>query len=968
VKSYKGVRADVGIKKLLCIRFSCILDRSSQMKKFLAVVLVIFLQTTHMVQGASMGAMGIPATHKTVTAPIAEASDTFYTPLPNGDRLGSYGTLYRLVGPEDETRLLVNGGRISPGGRRYYTVRASGERLKEIQDLVDCAGVDGAESDPIFAKFRLFNELVGRGDLKAVKHMIGEGYDVNAKGLGGETHLLKACDHLRPEMLKLLLRHCAKGAVNQANTEGLTPLSISFTEVHNNPLALDLIEALVGAGADAAMAPNGMTPLIGLLRTVIEVMSTITEDNIYKAVEILLTHGGARTINYIHITEKVTALSYAVALKSLRLVNLLLAHGADSALCATEKNPLAGAIALGQGEIANALLHKLFISSTPVLTIHPLTYMRAGDKATTLLHVLSLGGENCKDNIDRLCHIEDGLKALALKDGKGKLPEQIMQDPIVKARMKDLREGYEFFIYCLRKDISNDLKMLLALQSIARNILESNAENMGLYVLHKARRIVEDIPIAQARGAAQELILEIESAAEVLKCNVGSVNAPETARKRKKDLASDIPKACAALETQYAEAKASIESFPDLRPLLEAPLRALRSQQHNSVQQLIQKLFPDIAADKAAEKAARESASAAAASDSSEPAFDLETAALDVETLEALLKAHKDKRTLLKGKILQRIIGIVEQADVEAKALGHPTEIVTDADLCQDLKEKYDSTLPADRTARLRKLEQNALRRYRENLKSTMGHATVLKTLQDAIGNGAIDAKLAWQMLSRAKEGPFYKLHQQVMEMGATDMATVMSGGTRKSSLVGGDGASTLDGGTVAAAGRLSEVDDLLPDEKVDEETSSAMARFPMPATLPGPMVDTLQKLFRGEYNKLDQQGMDVFNLFNALGGGFEASYNRATQNLKVTYRPLGEKLARESEDPRKATAFKDYTHRPAGGYEGLQFGFAGRCLDLLKAAGIETEDVTQLAIRTECAAKAGTGAAASGAKAASKS
>ena len=224
--------------------------------------------------------------------------------------------------------------------------------------------------------------------------------------------------------------------------------------------------------------------------------------------------------------------------------------------------------------------------------------------------------------------------------------------------------------------------------------------------------------------------------------------------------------------------------------------------------------------------------------------------------------------------------------------------------------------------------------------------------------------------------------HADIEKVEISDAETFVSGSVHGSLITPGgkaprgralgDGASTIGGGTwdggsamggtVAAAGRLAEVDELLPDEKADEETSSAMPRFPMPATLPGPMVDTLEKLFKGECNKLDQQGKTVYELFHALGGGFEASYNTDTQNLKVTYRPLAEQLAKEGKDTRGATAFKDHTHSPAGGYEGLQFGFARRCLDLLQAAGIEQQDVTQLALRTKCA-KVGGGVAAAAAE-----
>ena len=509
-------------------------------------------------------------------------------------------------------------------------------------------------------------DVLGLPNIKAVGGQLGFSVVTAAISNAVKAALGYFDDNQYLEELGPLLESAqADGAINQQDENGYTPLLIvlkqfsmdrkSSLEVRMIILESILKDLFAHGGRDSVNTlKNDVPPLMTLVSMC--QLQMLTEENTIAIAKIFLEGGAVKTINHLNGDIGGTALSQAVALKSLALVNLLLANGADPNVIEGENNPLVRAIACGVGPIANSILHKI-LSSKREFPINPSTPVRTGPGyKSTLLHVVSLGGEHFKDNIDLLYRLEDGLKALTVKDSQGKFPEDIMQDEALKAKMKALREGYQLFTVYLRRDISKNMEVLEALQNIARHILNCNAANVGEASRAKAQRILEDLPIAQARKMAQERILNIQGYADTLRGNVGEVNAPATVAKRKGKLETDILVACKILAAQYEEAKASMEAFPDLRPVLEAPLRALRKLGNKSVpvKELIARLFPDIGADNAIERAATQSATAAAVA-AAEPAFDIETAALDVETLEAWMKASRSQQPILKGILDARI-------------------------------------------------------------------------------------------------------------------------------------------------------------------------------------------------------------------------------------------------------------------------------------------------------------------------
>ena len=149
-----------------------------------------------------------------------------------------------------------------------------------------------------------------RQDAAAVRALIGEGVDVDARRPDGVTALLWAAHRDDLETAGLLL--AAGAAANAADDHGVTPLIRAAENA-----SLPLVERLLAAGAAASAAQaNGLAPLMVAART----------GNL-DIVRTLLKHGA--DINAATTELGATALMWAVAAPHPAIVEALIAAGAD---------------------------------------------------------------------------------------------------------------------------------------------------------------------------------------------------------------------------------------------------------------------------------------------------------------------------------------------------------------------------------------------------------------------------------------------------------------------------------------------------------------------------------------------------------------------------------------------------------------------------------------------------------------
>lgn len=175
-------------------------------------------------------------------------------------------------------------------------------------------------------------------DTHAVRTLLAEGVDANARRADGATPLLFAAHWDDLDVADLLLN--AGADVNTAEDHGVTPLALACENA-----SVPMVEKLLAAGATAgATQSNGVTPLMTAART----------GNVAVA-EALLAHGAS--VNSATTTIQQTALMWAVAEGHADMVRVLIAADADvQARSARGFTPLLFAARNGDVEIARVLL------------------------------------------------------------------------------------------------------------------------------------------------------------------------------------------------------------------------------------------------------------------------------------------------------------------------------------------------------------------------------------------------------------------------------------------------------------------------------------------------------------------------------------------------------------------------------------------------------------------------------------
>ena len=181
-------------------------------------------------------------------------------------------------------------------------------------------------------------DAAARQDMQAVRALIDQGVDVNARRADGATALIWAAHWDDREAVALLLGNGAD--VNAADDHGVTPLMRASENASS-----EMVEALLAAGADAGVAQaSGLTPLMVAAHT-----------GSVWVVRALLAHGA--DVNAATAETEATALMWAVAASHRDIVRVLLERGADISASSTKgMTPLLTAAGSGDIETAKLLI------------------------------------------------------------------------------------------------------------------------------------------------------------------------------------------------------------------------------------------------------------------------------------------------------------------------------------------------------------------------------------------------------------------------------------------------------------------------------------------------------------------------------------------------------------------------------------------------------------------------------------
>ena len=181
-------------------------------------------------------------------------------------------------------------------------------------------------------------DAAARQDMQAVRALIDQGVDVNARRADGATALIWAAHWDDREAVALLLGVGAD--VNAADDHGVTPLMRASENA-----SPEMVEALLAAGADAGVAQaSGLTPLMVAAHT-----------GSVWVVRALLAHGA--DVNAATAETEATALMWAVAAPHRDIVRVLLERGADISASSTKgMTPLLTAAGSGNIDTAKLLI------------------------------------------------------------------------------------------------------------------------------------------------------------------------------------------------------------------------------------------------------------------------------------------------------------------------------------------------------------------------------------------------------------------------------------------------------------------------------------------------------------------------------------------------------------------------------------------------------------------------------------
>jgi uncharacterized protein len=180
----------------------------------------------------------------------------------------------------------------------------NGARIEWIAALLLVATTAAAGAD-----LRLL-DAVKKGDAAAVRALLAQHADVNARQPDGATALAWAAQRDDIESANLLIR--AGANANLANEYGATPLSLACAKG-----SVVMVEMLLQAGANPNSALlSGETALM-----------TATETGSLHTVNMLLDHGA--DVNAKEPKEGQTALMWAVAGRHADIAQALIEHGAD---------------------------------------------------------------------------------------------------------------------------------------------------------------------------------------------------------------------------------------------------------------------------------------------------------------------------------------------------------------------------------------------------------------------------------------------------------------------------------------------------------------------------------------------------------------------------------------------------------------------------------------------------------------
>ena len=188
-------------------------------------------------------------------------------------------------------------------------IRVKGRVWRWVLPLLSAASFAAGPSADLPNDLRLL-EAVKRQDKQAVRSLLKEHVDVNARQGDGATALVWAADRNDLEIADLLIR--AGGDANAANEYGVTPLSLACA---NGNAAM--VERLLKAGANPnAARGTGESPLMTCARV-----------GAVEAVKLLLARGADR--NAKDTGRGQTALMWAAAQKHSDIVQVLVDHKAD---------------------------------------------------------------------------------------------------------------------------------------------------------------------------------------------------------------------------------------------------------------------------------------------------------------------------------------------------------------------------------------------------------------------------------------------------------------------------------------------------------------------------------------------------------------------------------------------------------------------------------------------------------------